>query len=80
VSKLSDYSFKQESKNQREFNQDVRDAWNESRYEIKVISDITPGWTETVNGIPVYSTSSKNLFISDITTTNKWVAVTMTAI
>ena len=80
MARLEDYDFKKESLNQREFNDDVRRLWNNSLYEIKVISTSQPTWTENVSGILVLSVygGSRTLFISDTTATNGWVYGTLT--
>lgn len=82
MSKLPDYDFKKESLNQREFNDDVRRLWNNSLYEMRIISTAEPNWIESESGVLVYSTYGANgvLFISDMTITSKWAYVTLTAL
>jgi hypothetical protein len=80
--KLADYDFKVESLNQREFNEDLRRLWNNSLYEVKVISTASPSWTEDVDGILVLSTyggvSAQRLYVSNLKSANGWSYVVLT--
>ena len=79
MSKLSAYDFKKESINQRDFNDDLTRLWNNSLYELKIISTSQPNWTEDISGIPVLSTyGTARLYISNIDAANKWSYVDLT--
>lgn len=76
---MPDYNFNRRQ-DQLEFNDDIRRVWNEGLYEIRKISTSSPSWTETVDGVPVFSVfgGTKRLYISDTSATNGWVYFTGT--
>ena len=80
--RLSDWSSKNIPLNQRDHNEEVRRILNNGLYEVKVIATESPGWVETVSGIPVYSTygAGGRLYISDMTVDNKWTYVATQAL
>lgn len=76
MSKIQDYDFRTEGINQRDFNDDVRRLWNNSLYEIKVVSTAQPNWTEDVSGVLVLSTyggaGAMRLYVSNTKAANGW--------
>lgn len=78
--KIQDYSSKGLPLNQRDFNDEMRRAWNNALLEIKKVTTSSPNWTESVDGIMVLSQygASWRLYISDTAATNKWVYCALT--
>jgi len=78
--KISSYDLSKQGIVLRDMFDDVKEILNFGKYEIKTITDASPSWTETVKGVPVYSTAdgTLTLFISDPNLTNGWAYVTLT--
>jgi len=80
MGKVQDYDLSKQDVNVQDTHDEIRNILNLGNYEIKKITSASPGWTESVDGIPVLSIygASRTLFISDTGATNGWSYVTLT--
>ncbi len=80
--KISDYDLSKQDVNVQDTHDDIRHILNLGNYEMKIITTSQPNWTESVDGIPVLGKygASRTLYISDTSSTNGWVYVTLTAL
>ncbi len=78
--KVSDYDISRENVNIQDTVEDVKTILNRGNYEVKITTQASPGWTESVNGILVLSIfgATATLWISNTSAANKWSGVILT--